>query len=240
MNKNIDWDHQEEFEFIFDIGLAPEFEVELNQKLKVPFYSIAVDEEMINKSVEDITRTNGKFIEADKVGSEDMLKGDLRAVDADGNPIEGGTFTENVILSLPAIKNETIKNQFVSKATADTIVFDVKQAFPLDTDRIAMLRVDKKDIHKTEGLFSLFIKEIKRYEKSDINQELFDKVYGPIRLSRKMNSVKRFPRSFPNRWKAKVNTVFQSMQEKFYLIQLKSSFPQTSLNAGCFMQMRGK
>jgi trigger factor len=179
MNKNIDWDHQEEFEFIFDIGLAPEFEVELSQKINIPFYTIGVDEEMINKSIDDITRKNGKFIETDKVGSEDMLKGDLRAVDISGNPIEGGIVAEDIILSVPAIKNESIKDLFIGKIIAEIIVFDIKEAFPLDTDRLAMLRLDKKDIHKTEGNFSFMIKEIKRYEKSEINQELFDKVYGP-------------------------------------------------------------
>jgi trigger factor len=179
MNKNIDWDHQEEFEFIFDIGLAPEFEVELNQKLKVPFYTINIDAEMIDKSVDDITRRNGKFIEADSIGSEDMLKGDIKAVDSEGTPIPDGAAAEDVIISLPSAKDDAERDKFIGKLTGDTIVFDLKPAFPLDTDRIGLLRLDKKDGHKAEGLFSFFVKEIKRYEKAAINQELFDKVYGP-------------------------------------------------------------
>ncbi len=179
MNKNIDWDHQEEFEFVFDIGLAPEFEVELNQKLKVPFYTINIDTEMIDKSVDDITRRNGKFIEADAIGSEDMLKGDIKAVDAEGNPLTDGAAAEDVIISLPSAKDDAERDKFIGKLTGDTIIFDLKPAFPLDTDRIGLLRIDKKDSHKAEGLFSFFVKEIKRYEKAEINQELFDKVYGP-------------------------------------------------------------
>jgi len=179
MNKNIDWDHQEEFEFIFDVGLAPEFEVELSQKLKIPFYTINVDSEMIQKSLDDIARRNGKFVEAEVVGSEDMLKGDLKAVDSDGNSIEGGVSADDVILSIPAAKDETEKEKFIAKFTGDTIVFDLKAAFPLDTDRISLLRIDKKDAHKAEGNFSFFIKEIKRYGSAEVNQELFDKVYGP-------------------------------------------------------------
>jgi trigger factor len=177
MNRNIDWDHQEEFEFIFDVGLAPDFEVELSQKLKVPFYIINVDDEMIGKSLDDITRRNGKFIEAEAVGSEDMLKGDLKSIDADMNPIEGGVSAQDVIISITAVKNEEIRTKFLSKLVGDSVVFDLKEAFPLDTDRIGLLRVDKKDVHKTEGNFIFYIKEIKRYEKAEINQELFDKVY---------------------------------------------------------------
>jgi trigger factor len=178
MNKNIDWDKQEEFEFIFDLGLAPEFEVDLNQKLKIPFYTINIDEEMINKSVDDITRRNGKFIEADAAGSEDMLKGDLKAVNAEGNQNEEGVNVEDIIISLPSVKNDEIKENFIGKRVSDTVVFNIKEAFPNDTDRFALLRIDKKDAHKAEGTYSMYIKEIKRYEKSEINQELFDKVYG--------------------------------------------------------------
>ena len=179
MNKDIDWDHQEEFEFIFDIGLAPEFEVELNQKLKVPFYTISIDTEMIDKSVDDITRRNGKFIEVDSIGIEDMLKGDIKAVDAEGNTLADGAAAEDVIISLNSAKDDAERDKFVGKRIGDSIVFDLKLAYPLDTDRNGLLRLDKKDGHKAEGLFSFFVKEIKRYEKAEINQELFDKVYGP-------------------------------------------------------------
>ncbi len=178
LNKNIDWENQEDYDVTFDIALAPEFSVDLGKKLKIPYYTIKVDKDMIDKSVDDVARRYGKFTEVEQVENEEMLKGNLIAVDEAGNPLEKGASAEDVILSMTAVKDEEIKKMFTGKRVQDLVIFDLKKAFPLDADRIGMLRLDKKEVRKTEGLFSFQIKEVKAFSKSEINQELFDKVYG--------------------------------------------------------------
>ena len=178
LNSEIDWDHQENFDFTFDIGLSPEFTVEVNAKLKIPFYTIRVDKEMIDKSVEDIARRNGKFTDTDIVEADEMLKGNFHALDDAGQPVEGGIAADDVVLSVKAIKDEEIMKAFAGKKVGDSLSFNLKKAFPLDTDRIGLLRLDKKEAHKSEGDFSFLVKEIKKFGNAEINQELFDAVYG--------------------------------------------------------------
>ena len=176
--EKIDFDTQESFTFSFDLGLAPAFDIKLSNKNKVPYYEIAADEKMKNDYLENYTRRYGKFEKADLSEVKDMLKGKIEALDADGNPVPDGLRVDDTTLSIDIIKNEKIKKHFIGKAENDVIDFDLRKAFPNDNEISGLLKKQKDEVKEINGDFRFTINEISRFYPADINQELFDRIYG--------------------------------------------------------------
>jgi trigger factor len=177
-NEKIDFDTQESFTFSFDLGLAPAFEIKLSNKNKVPYYEIDADEKMKKDYLENYTRRYGKFEKADLSEEKDMLKGKIEALDADGNLVADGLFADDTTLSMDIIKDKKIKKQFIGVAEKETIDFDLRKAFPNDLEIAGLLKKQKDEVAEINGNFRFTVNEISRFHPAEINQELFDRIYG--------------------------------------------------------------
>ena len=177
-DENIDFDTQESFTFSFDIGLAPAFEVKLTQKNKVSYYEIEADEKMRNDYLENYTRRYGTFINVETSEEKDMLKGSIESLDAEGNPFEGNIVADDTTLSVDVIKDKKIKKQFVGKEVKNSIDFDLRKAFPNDYEIAGLLKKPKEEVADISGIFRFTINEISRFNPAELNQELFDRIYG--------------------------------------------------------------
>jgi trigger factor len=177
-NEKIDFDTQESFSFSFDLGLAPEFETKLSRKNKVTYYEIAADDKMKNDYLENYTRRYGKFEKADISEEKDILKGKIEAIDEAGNPVTGGITADDTTLSIEIIKDKKIKKQFIGKAEKDIVDFDLRKAFPNDNEIAGLLKKQKEEVEKVNGNFRFTINEVSRFRPADLNQELFDRIYG--------------------------------------------------------------
>jgi len=175
--KQIDFDSQEEFEFVFDLGIAPEFEVELSKKDKVKFYTIAVSDEMIENQVKSYTGRYGKYIQEEIVEEKDMLKGELLEM-ANGKVNEEGLKIQDATLTAAYMKDDAEKALFVGAKKGDFITFNPAKAFENETEISSLLKISKDAAKEIIADFQLKIESITRYHESEINQELFDKVYG--------------------------------------------------------------
>jgi trigger factor len=177
-HRDIDWETQEDFDFSFDLGLAPAFEIPTDKKTKIPYYKITVGEDLIKRYNDDVARRHGIFILSETINGDDLVKGDLAELAEDGNTLEGGVLSVDAILSLDVVKDESIKELFKGKQAGDTVVFELKKAFPNETDLKAMLRVEKEKLDVLQPMFSMTISEVKRFEPAAIDQKLFDQLYG--------------------------------------------------------------
>ncbi len=173
----IDFDANEDFEFVFDLGIAPEFTVELTKNDKVLSYSIAVSDEMINNQVLSYTSRYGKYVQEETVVEKDMVKGELLEM-ADGKVNENGHKISDAVLTPSYIKDEAQKAKFVGAAKGDVIVFNPKTAFENEAEISSLLKISKDEAKNISADFQLKIEGITRYYDAEINQELFDKVYG--------------------------------------------------------------
>jgi trigger factor len=176
--KTIDWDNDVEFEFKFDLGIAPEVDVQLSTKDKIPYYSIKVDDELIGKYIDSYTQRFGQYESVDEVTEKDLLKAKISQVDANGNIIEGGLFVEESTLSVEIIKDEKIKKQLLEIKKGNRLIINLKNAYPSDAEIAGILKIHKDKAASIEGDFEIEIIDISRFRKADINQELFDKVFG--------------------------------------------------------------
>jgi len=175
--KVIDFDTQEDFEFVFDLGIAPEFDVELTKKDKVKFYTITVSDEMIENQVKSYTGRYGKYIQEEVVEEKDMLKGELLEM-ADGKVNESGIKVQDATLTAAYMKDDAQKALFVGAKKGDIITFNPLKAFESETEVSSMLKISKDAAKDVVADFQLKIESITRYHESAIDQELFDKVYG--------------------------------------------------------------
>jgi trigger factor len=190
-DNTIDLDKQEDFEFSFELGLAPIFELKLSKKNKVNFYELIIDEKMKNDFIANYTRRFGEFMNAEESGDSDMLKGNIAAIDENNNIIADGIGADNTTLSVAIIKDENIKEQFIGKRVSDTIDFDLKKAFPNDFEIAGLLKKQKDEVSSIDGTFRFTVNEINRFKPAEIEKELFDKVYGEGAISTKEEFMAR-------------------------------------------------
>lgn len=174
----IDFDTQEDFEFKFDIGISPQVELKLTKRDKIKYYEIQVDEDLVNKQVEHYQSRYGKQTQVEEADEKDLLKGNFAQLDAEGNALEDGIQVENVVLSPERIKEEDLKKEFLGKVIGKTIIFNPKKAFDNDTEVSSMLNISKEEAQNLNADLSFTVNEISHFEKAEINQELFDQVYG--------------------------------------------------------------
>lgn len=173
----IDFDTQEDFEFVFDLGIAPEFEVELSKKDKVKYYNIAVSEEMIENQIKSYTSRYGKYVQEEVVEEKDMLKGELLEM-ANGKVNESGIKVQDATLTAAYMKDDAQKALFIGAKKGDVVVFNPGKAFENESEISSLLKISKDAAKTIESDFQLKIESITRYHESEVNQELFDKVYG--------------------------------------------------------------
>ncbi len=176
--EKIDFDTQEEFTFSFELGLAPAIELKLTKKTKVNQYEIIVDEKMKNDYLENYTRRFGELRSAETTEEKDVIKGKLEAIDNNGDLIPDGLMAESTSLSIDIIQEKKIKKQFIGKSLNDSIDFDLKKAFPNDTEIAGLLHIKKEEAEAVDGNFRFTINEISRFHPAELNTELFNRIYG--------------------------------------------------------------
>ena len=174
----INFDTQEDFEFCFDVALAPEIKIELSKNDKLPYYQVAIDEEMMNQQVDAYTANFGAYDQVEEVEEKDMVKGTVAELE-NGSPKEGGIVVEDAVLMPSYMKDEAEKAKFIGAKTNSVIVFNPNKAYEgAEAEIASFLKVDKEAVAGITGDFSFEISEITRHKKAELNQELFDKVFG--------------------------------------------------------------
>ncbi len=175
----IDFDTMEEFEFLFDIALAPEFKAELTDKDKVDYYTIEVTDEMVDNQVKAYTQRTGKYDKVDVYADNDMLKGLLAELDENGNTKEGGIQVEGAVMMPAYMKNDDQKAIFAGAKVNDVLVFNPYTAWDgNEAELSSLLKIEKEAVADMKSNFSFQVEEITRFVAGDLNQEIFDQVFG--------------------------------------------------------------
>jgi len=176
----VDFDKQENFVFIFDIGLSPTIDVRLTKDDPIPYYAIQVTDEMIDEQIEYFKTQYGSHVPVEDIEDRDMVKGHLIELDENGEPKANGITNEEAVLIPTYMKNEDEKAKFLNAKLHSTIVFNPHAAYEENEVELAsFLAIKKEEVKNHAGNFSFEIIEITRYKKAEVNQELFDKVFDP-------------------------------------------------------------
>lgn len=174
----VDLEKDAPYTFMFDIAVAPEFDIELSDKDAIDYYDITVDDKLVDQQVDGFASRFGAYQKAEEYKEGDVLKGDLRELDAEGNTKEGGVEVEGATVMPQYLKDDDQKKLFEGAKAGDIITFNPYKAYAGGAEVATLLKVerDKKDDH--QGDFSYQITEVQHFEKHAVDQELFDQVFG--------------------------------------------------------------
>jgi trigger factor len=172
--KDIDWENQKEFEFEYEIGFVEEFSYDVSKRKKVTAYEITVDEKIVDEAIENVQKQFGKMENPEAAEAGDMLFGQLKAVEGD--------FDEQVVLPIEEIE-ESAQKQFIGAKKEDTIKFDLRKTFKDEAALASVLNKSEEEVKELNGEFELSVKNVNRSVAAELNQELFDKVFGEGEVS---------------------------------------------------------
>ena len=178
-DKQFNWDFTEDYEFNYEMGLAPEFQLDFSAADHVPQYVIKIDDETLQSRIKNIRRSYGKMTNPDVSAGDDVLYSELKQLSPDGSVFEGG-ITNTASVRLDQVTDEAVKSSLLGLKKGDVVTIDLNKAFGNDAAKVAgLLKIDEEAAADLKSTFSLTVKNVNRLEESDLNQEFFDKVFGP-------------------------------------------------------------
>jgi trigger factor len=177
---NLNFETAGDYQFTFDLGLAPEINVQLTKDDILPYYTVIVTDEMIESRINQLRASHAVLESADQFEENDILKGLLVELNEEGAPLENGISNDQAIFMPSYIKEEEEKNKFLAAKLNDVITFNPFNAYKGNEIELAsFLKIKKDEVNDHAGNFSFTINEITRNKNAEINQELFDKIYEP-------------------------------------------------------------
>lgn len=174
---SVDFVNQKDFEFVYMLGLAPNFSINLDSKNVFTYKTVKVDDELVNKYVSDVRRNYGQPINPEVSGEKDVVFVDINELDENGEIKAGGIF-KSTSLSYERLKNEAGKAKLLGLKKEDKVVVNINDLFSDSVDKSVTLGIDKEVAESNNSNLQLTVKNISRMEEAELNQDLFDRIYG--------------------------------------------------------------
>lgn len=172
-----DFNNPTEFEFAFEIGITPEFKIDSTLKETFNYVSVKIDDELINKQVDDLRRRYGKLVASEKIGDTDLVMAQFTELNDDKSVKEGGIVHSSTI-SMEFVEDKKAKKELTGKKVGDKVVVNPAHVSKGGKDTAAMLGIKEEDLATISDKFELSVTEVRHMELAELNQELFDKLFG--------------------------------------------------------------
>lgn len=213
--KGINIATDEEMAFDFDVAIAPKFDATLTANDTIPYYNIEVTDEMVDNQTKMYAQRNGHYDSVESYQDNDMVKGILTELDADGNAKEEGIKVEDAVMLPNYMKDEDSKKLFEGSKKDDIITFNPRKAYDgVEAELTSLLKISKEEAANVQGDFTFQITDITRYTDGELNQELFDQIYGEGKVTSE--------EEFKNAIKADLAAQFAPESDYRFLIDLRS------------------
>lgn len=172
-----DFNNPADFEFAFEIGITPEFKIDSTLKETFNYVSVKIDDELINKQVDDLRRRYGKLVASEKIGDTDLVMAQFTELNDDKSVKEGGIVHSSTI-SMEFVEDKKAKKELTGKKVGDKVVVNPAHVSKGGKDTAAMLGIKEEDLATISDKFELSVTEVRHMELAELNQELFDKLFG--------------------------------------------------------------
>lgn len=202
----VDFENQTNFEFTYQIGLAPQFDVQLSNSVSFNYKTVKIDDELVEKYVKDVRRNYGKPVNPDVASEKDVVFVDINELDETGAIKAGGVF-KSTSIGLDRMKNEPAKAKLIGVKKDDKIVVNANDLYETALDKSVSLGIDKEVAESFNSNLQLTVKNIARLEDADLDQDLFDKIYGPGTVTTE--------EEFRNKIKHELGLMFQVDADRF-------------------------
>lgn len=173
----MNWDKPENFEFAFDLALAPEVNLALPPAHTFTAYDVQVEEKSIDEEIDKLARRFGNYTSPDVTDADCSVYGTFREVDAAGNVVEGG-HSHQAFMTINNIANETSRTKFYGVKVSDRVIFNPVADIRIESEVKYLLGIKEGNVSDFDKDFEFTIERINKVEKAEFNQALFDQVYG--------------------------------------------------------------
>jgi len=175
LTTEVDWDNDTDFVFEYEMGLAPEFSVAIDKKGKFDFLKIVADKKMVDHYVTDMAKRYGKMTQPETSEKTDLMMGQFTQVDSKGQVVEGG-IQHTASVALDIIQDKKAQKALLGLKENDQVTLHINKDFSNDAHH--MLNIKKEELENLDADFIFKVEKISRMKPADLNQELFDKVFG--------------------------------------------------------------
>ncbi|MGB6035185.1 MAG: trigger factor [Cryomorphaceae bacterium] len=173
---NGNWDNPGDFEFVYELGLAPKLDVKISNKDKFEYNTIKIDKKLVDDEVNRIARRYGKVEDVEKAGENDMLVGDFVELDESGEIVPGGVMNQSTV-SLEFIDKDLAK-KFHGLKVGDDLKVQPSLLAKDNDDLGRMLGLTGEALANTGDNYKFIVREVKRMEPAELNEEFFNKTFG--------------------------------------------------------------
>ncbi|MDB3887409.1 trigger factor [bacterium] len=174
--EKIDWETQKDFEFKYEVGLAPQFEIDLSDKYKFDKYKITVSEKDVDNYILDVAKRYGKMTNPDAAEAEDMLFGKFEELEKDD--LKDGGITHSSIIVIKSVTDSKLQKNLVGSKPGDVVELDPKKISENVSDQAQAIGVSVDELKSIKSKFRFTVEKVNRMEPADLTQDLFDKVFG--------------------------------------------------------------
>jgi trigger factor len=171
------WEEPGDFRFTYELGLAPEVPLTIDSSLTFTYRKVKLDDTLIKRQVKDLARRFGQLSEPEVSEAEDMIMAQLQELNADGTA-KDGVINSQTTVSIEYLKDQATRQSLIGLKKGDKVVVNPNHLSSNHEDLAKMLGITHNDVHHLGDKFELTVNEVKRMAPHELNQELFDKLYG--------------------------------------------------------------
>ena len=186
-NSVVDFEKQTEWTFNYELGLTPQFDLKLDNTQSFVYNTVKIDDELVEKYLKDVKRNYGKPSNPEVAEATNVLYIDIVELDNENNIVAGGVF-KSTSIGIDRLKNEAAKAKLTGAKKEDKILINANELYDSAVDKSISLGIDKEVAESFNANLQLTVRNIARMEDAELNQELFDKLYGAGTI----NSVEEF------------------------------------------------
>lgn len=220
------FDAPADFTFSYEIGYSPVFDLPISAKTKMEYNTVKIDKKLLEKQTEDLRRRYGKLISSETVTAKDMVMGKFEELDADG--IKDGGISHSTTISMEFLDNKAGVKLLVGKKVNETFELDLNLVSKGPEDAAAMLGLAPEVYANLNTKFQFTINDIKRMEMAELNEELFQKLFGDeVKTEAEMN--KRIEADLARMFEEDADRLFTKKVFDFLLAETQMLFPETFL-----------
>ena len=225
---DVDW-NKENFKFIYEVGLAPDFEIKITQKDKLDYYTIKVDKKLIDTYCDDIAKRNGEMVESNKSNEDDLLFCSIQQLD-DNNEVLSSGIKHEASVSIKVIDDEKIKKKFIGLKKDDCLIVNVIKTFSNTTDLAAMLNIKADEVSKLHFQnFKFTIKKVSTLQPAKLDNKLFDKVYGPGKVKNIKEFRENIKKEVENQFDLECDRMLKNDVVKYLIDKMNLQLPDNFL-----------
>ncbi len=234
----IDFDNQKDFDFFFDIGFAPEIEVNISEEIKVPHYSIQVTDDEVEKALKDTQKRLGKEEPVEESGENEKLSGTFYEINAEGARVEEG-YSQEASFEISEVKSDEEKAKLIGIHKGDKVVLNPGEAFQND-DKVKNLLKLKDDDDRLKASFEFEVTDITKLVEAELNEELYNQIYPTDELKTEEDFKERIRKELSEHYQKDADKQFVSDTIDVILKQVNPELPDEFLKRWLLDSNEGK